>query len=213
MTPNANTFAGKYVFVSGFAGGREVFLGRAIDEPFSDMIQLEGKPIALTQQGFMVIRPFTTIMSFPMKDPNFQVQFLTNQGAIDEVTNIFKSSISTLNRMSFPLTHRWIESAVLSDNYNGGQFASYLQGSSGMMNGNGLTLNNPFNAFYKGFANSAEQFRRALFTSPQVNTTKEMDKITELDGDLTIEIGKVTNEIAVKFNHMISREAELTHYF
>jgi hypothetical protein len=213
MTPNANTYAGKFVFVSGFASGREVFLGRAIDEPFSDQIQLEGKPIALTQQGFMVIRPFTTIMTFPLKDPNYQVQFLTNQGAIEEVTNIYKSSISTLSRMNFPLTYRWIESAVLSENYAGANPALAAQASYGQVNGNGFAVNNPFNAFYNGFANSAEQFRRALFTSPQVNTTKEMDKITELDGDLTIEIGKVTNEIAVKFNHLVSREAELTNYF
>lgn len=217
MTPNANKFAGKYVFVSGFAGGREVFLGRAIDEPFSDQIQLEGKPIAFTQQGFMVIRPFATTMSFPMKDPNFQIQFVTNQDAIGEITNIFKSSVNTLNRTSFPMTYRWIQSAIRTESYN--TFGNFNQTNGFFANFNnnansyGFSFNNPFNAFFKGFANSAEQFRRALFTSPQVNTTKEMDKITELEGDLTIEIGKVTNEVAVKFNHMINRENELTSYF
>lgn len=215
MTPNANTFAGKFVFVSGFAGGREIFLGRAIDEPFSDQIQLEGKPIAFTPQGFMVIRPFATTMTFPIKDPNFQIQFITNQDAIDEITNIFKSSINTINRSSFPMTFRWIESAIRNDNNaNFNNFANQgFFANNNFANNFGFGANNPFQSFFKGFANSAEQFRRALFTSPQVNTTKEMDKITELEGDLTIEIGKITNEIAVKFNHMINRESELTNYF
>lgn len=217
MTTHPNTYAGKFVFVSGFAGGREIFLGRAIDEPFSDQIQLEGKPIAFTPQGFMVIRPFTTTMSFPIKDPNFQIQFITNSEAIDEITNIFKSSITTISRTNFPLTYRWIESAIRTETFNGfngfNNNQQFFNGINGLPNTFGFSFNNPFNAFFKGFTTSAEQFRRALFTSPQVNTTKEMDKITELEGDLTIEIGKITNEIAVKFNHMINRENELTNYF
>ena len=40
-----------------------------------------------------------------------------------------------------------------------------------------------------------------------------MDKITELEGDLTIEIGKITNEIAVKTNQLIHRDPELANYF
>ncbi len=35
------TFAGKYVLVSGILEGREVFLGKAVDEPFSDQLSVE----------------------------------------------------------------------------------------------------------------------------------------------------------------------------
>jgi hypothetical protein len=216
MTPNVRSFAGKFIFVSGLAGGREVFLGRAIDEPFSDQISIEGKPIAFTPQGYLVIRPFTTVVSFPIKDPNYQIQFITNQDAIEEINNIFRTSINTLSRTNFPLTYRWIESAIRRDgffnNYTNGTINTFTNRANGF-NTNGFGFNNPFNSFFNGFVISAEQFRRALFTSPQVNTTKEMDKITELEGDMTIEIGKITNEIAVKFNHLINRENELTHYF
>jgi hypothetical protein len=216
MTPNVRSFAGKFIFVSGLAGGREVFLGRAIDEPFSDQISIEGKPIAFTPQGFLVIRPFTTVVNFPIKDPNFQIQFITNQDAVEEINNIFRTSINTLSRTNFPLTYRWIETAIRRDgffntfpNWPANPFTSRTTG----FNTTGFGSNNPFNSFFNGFVISAEQFRRALFTSPQVNTTKEMDKITELEGDMTIEIGKITNEIAVKFNHLINRESELTNYF
>lgn len=209
-------YTGKYVFVTGIAGGREVFLGRAIDEPFNGEITFEGKPIGITPQGFLVARPFKTTTSFPIGDPGFQMQFVTNQAAIDELDHVWKSSIAQLSRASFPLTYRWIESAVRRDGFafNGnGPFANFANRNSWFFNGTGNGFNNPFASFHAGFTSSAEQFRRALFASPQVGSTKEMDKITELEGDLTIDIGKITNEIAVKFNQTIHRENELATYF
>jgi hypothetical protein len=217
MATNNNNYTGKYVFVTGFAGGREVFLGRAIDEPFNGEVTLEGKPIGFTQQGFMVVRPFKTTMNFPIADPSFQIQFVTHQAAIDEINNIWKSSISQLSRSGFPLTYRWIEAAIRRDGFTtanaNGFLGNFFNRNSWFFSGTGNGFSNPFNSFYTGFTSSAEQFRRALFTSPQVNSTKEMDKITELEGDLTIDIGKITNEIAVKFNQMINRENELGGYF
>jgi hypothetical protein len=216
MTPNntTNTYTGKFIFVTGLSGGREVFLGRSIDEPFNDYLTVEGKPITWGTQGQLIIRPFVTRTNFAVNNPNFQIQVITSQEVVTELTNVFKSSINNITRWTYPLTYRWIESAMqgcgYGTNYNtfNGWTSRNLYNTT-----NWQTQNTPFTTFFTGFQNSVEQFRRALFTSPQVNTTTEMDKITELEGNLAIGFGKVTNNIAIKFNNLVSRETELTHYF
>lgn len=216
---NLTTHTGKFVFVSGINGGREVFFGRPIDEPYGDAITVEGKSVSFTPQGIMVVRPFVTLCNFPTNTANVQIQQITNPEAINEVTNLFNMSVTTITRANYPLAFRWIETAL----YN---FANNLNLTPGwnpnvlmpnalmsLSRSNLGAMSNPFSAFYEGFTNSAEQFRRALFQSPQVTSTRELDKLTELEGDLTIEVGKMTNQVAVKFNQLISRNNELTHYF
>jgi hypothetical protein len=70
----------------------------------------------------------------------------------------------------------------------------------------------PFHGLYQGFLNTAEQFRRALFHSRQVSTTRELDRLAELEGSIAIEIGKVANQIAVKFHQLATKENELFEY-
>jgi hypothetical protein len=70
----------------------------------------------------------------------------------------------------------------------------------------------PFHGLYQGFLNTAEQFRRALFHSRQVSSTRELDRLAELEGNLAIEIGKVANQIAVKFHQLATKENELFEY-
>ena len=205
--------AGKFVFVTGTGGGREVFFGKTIDEPFSDQVSVEGKSIGWTPQGFLAVRPFTTVVNFPLKTPGFQIQTVTDQAVIEELTTIYRTAVNQITRTNFPLTFRWIESALSHEPFYGNSFNGTNSWRAATARTNGFNSFNPFYSFYMGFANSTEQFRRALFTSPQVTTTKEMDKITELEGDLTIEIGKITNEIAVKCNQLINRDHELGHYF
>lgn len=72
---------------------------------------------------------------------------------------------------------------------------------------------NPSASIYEGFASGAACFRRALFQSPQVHSTRELDKLTELEGNLLIEIGKITNQIAIKLHQVLGRERELSSYF
>jgi hypothetical protein len=212
---NIGSHTGKYVFVSGINGGREVFFGRPIDEPYGDHITVEGKSISFTPQGFMVVRPFVTLCNFPTKNPNCQVQQITNQEAINEANNLFNLSVTTITRANYPLTYRWVETAIF--NFANNTNFNYVGGTNynrSFFNRNySAYSNNPFTSFYEGFTNSAEQFRRALFQSPQVTSTRELDKLTELEGDLTIEVGKITNQVAVKFNQLISRNTELTNYF
>ena len=213
MTPNnTNTYTGKFIFISGIAGGREVFLGRAIDEPFNDQITLEGKPITWGTQGQLIIRPFTTRTNFAINDPNFQIQIITSQEVTTEINNIFNSSLNNITRWSYPLTYRWIESAMINTTW-GTWLNNNIHNGHTPHHTTNWHFNTPFNQYFTGFQNSIEQFRRALFTSPQITTTTEMDKITELEGTLAIGFGKVTNEIATKFNGLVNRETELTSYF
>jgi len=214
-TAATKTMTGKYLFVTGIGNGREIFFGRAIDEPFGDQISIEGKPISFTPQGFLVVRPFTTMVHFPLKNPAFQIQWVDQQPVIEELNTIYKTSITQLSRASFPLTFRWIEAAFPERTFFPTAFpttASPWTRAPGAPWPNPATQN-PFLSFFNGFTTCAEQFRRALFTSPQVTTAKELDKVTELEGDLTIEVGKITNEIAVKFNQLVNRDHELVTYF
>jgi hypothetical protein len=208
------TQVGKFVFVSGINGGREVFLGRPIDEPYADTLTIEGKSISFTPQGQMVVKPFATLCTFPTKNSNCQIQQIQNPEALHEANNLFNTSATTLTRASYPLTFRWIESSMnwLTNGvyFNGGLNTN---GAARALTTGYNAFVNPFSSFFEGFKSSAEQFRRALFQSPQVSSSREMDKLTELEGDLVIEIGKITNQVAVKFNQFVGRNTELGHYF
>jgi hypothetical protein len=209
------TQIGKFVFVSGINSGREVFFGRPIDEPYADTLTIEGKSITITPQGLMVVKPFVTLCTFPTKNANVQIQQIQNPEALHEANSLYNTSVATITRANYPLTFRWIESAV-------GWFTNSTAAAWPTWGVNPFTrtannaynaFTNPFSSFFEGFKSSAEQFRRALFQSPQVSTTREMDKLTEREGDLVIEIGKITNQVAVKFNQLVGRNTELTHYF
>jgi hypothetical protein len=208
------TQIGKFVFVSGLNGGREVFFGRPIDDAYADTLTIEGKSITFTPQGFMVVKPFVTLCTFPTKSSNVQIQQIQNPEALHEANNLYNTSVTTVTRANYPLTYRWIESAV---NFGNNPYFAYGNGFNGTFgrtnNWSYNAFNNPFSSFFEGFKTSAEQFRRALFQSPQVSSTRELDKLTELEGDLLIEIGKITNQVAVKFNQFVGRNTELAHYF
>lgn len=214
--PNTGQFTGKFVFVSGVNSGREVFVGRPIDEPFGDSITVEGKSISMNPQGFMIVRPFTTLCTFPTRNPIYPIQQISNPEALQEVTSLFNMPVTALTRASYPLVYRWIESAIL-DATVGAYGFPVAGGASMYRNGFARTgynaWTNPFAAFLDGFQTSAEHFRRAMFLSPQISTTRELDKLTELEGDLVIEVGKITNQAATKLNQLVARNAELTRYF
>ena len=211
------TQTSKPVLVSGIHGGREVFLGRPIDESYGDTLTIEGKSVCLTPQGTMVVRPFVTLCTFPTNNPNCSIQQITHPEASHEATGICNLSLTTISRTSYPLMYRWIEAAVCGTTTPGtwptNGHSPYGMTRAGTTRTGYNAWNNPFSSFYEGFATSAEQFRRALFQSPQVTSTRELDKLTEIEGNLTIEVGKITNQIAIKFNQMVSRASDLSRYF
>jgi hypothetical protein len=216
-TPFPKTAASKVFLVSGISAGREVFLGKAIDEPREEILTLEGKIISFAPQGFLVARPFHTTATFHVKDAQYCIQHVSHPKANEEAIQILNLSIANLSRFAFPLLYRWVESSCTS--------ALAFQ-PIGITNGLPITTPvgipqaersaigyvHPFHGLYQGFLNTAEQFRRALFHSRQVSTTRELDRLAELEGSIAIEIGKVANQIAVKFHQLATKENELFEY-
>ena len=201
------TFAGKYVLVSGILEGREVFLGKAIDEPFSDQLTVEGKGLALSSQGYLTAKPFVTMCNFPIRDVDCQIQQITTPEVQAECDKILTMSVVHLNRAAFPMIFRWVESSIRREAFPARTLYGFYNGR------NEATAANPFSAFQDGFFTTAEQFHRILFQSPQVSSTRELDRLSELKGDFIIEVSKVTNQIAVKFNQAIASETELVRHF
>ncbi len=199
--------AGRHVLVSGIASGREVFLGKAIDEPYQDQQTVEGKAIGLTPQGFLTAKPFTTLVRFPIRDSNCQIQQIPHPEAKSEADKLLSMSITHLQPSTFPLLYRWVESSIKRE-----VFPSWPTNGHFFSPRRGFRPSNPFLAYIEGFMATAEQFHRVLFQSPQVTSTQELDQLSELTGNLTIELGKATNEVGTKFHQVVANETELTHY-
>jgi hypothetical protein len=217
-TPFPKTAASKVFLVSGLSGGREVFLGKAIDEPYEERITLEGKIISFAPQGLLVARPFHTTAAFHLKDTQQCIQHISHPKANEEAIQILNVNVANLSRFTFPLVYRWIESACISAFaiqpaiHGGIQAMTPIGIHPAERFGSGFGYVHPFHALYQGFLNTTEQFRRALFHSRQVSSTRELDRLAELEGNLAIEIGKVANQIAVKFHQLATKEHELFEY-
>src|SRR5262245_5492905 len=211
------TATSKVFLVSGISAGHEVFLCKAIDEPREETLTLEGKIISFAPQGFLVARPFHTTATFHLKDAQYCIQHVSHPKANEEAIQILNLSIANVSRFAFPLVYRWIESActsVLAFQPVGHTNGIPVTVPVGIPPAEriGLGYVHPFHGLYQGFLNTAEQFRRALFHSRQVSSTRELDRLAELEGSLAIEIGKVANQIAVKFHQLATRENELFEY-
>jgi hypothetical protein len=222
MSTVPKSTAGKLFIVSGLSGGREVFLGKAIDEPYEGHITLEGKVLSFAS-GFVIARPFLTTVNFFIDDPHKTVLHIAHPKAHEEAIQLLNLSVTHVNKSTFPLLYRWIESAAATAT-NGhapffpSQFYPFVAGQhfpqfipqAPFASTQGFQ--NPFIGFYHGFLSTAEQFRRAIFHSRTATTTRELDKLAELEGNLAIEIGKLTNQIAIKFHQFASRDPELQNY-
>jgi hypothetical protein len=217
-TPFPKTSTSKVFLVSGLSAGREVFLGKAIDEPYEERLTLEGKVISFAPQGFLIARPFHTTATFHLKDVQVCIQHISHPKANEEAIQILNLSVANLSRFAFPLVYRWIESACTANvalqpqPYTNGFAAPTIGVHPTERFGAGFGYVHPFHGLHQGFLNTAEQFRRALFHSRQVSTTRELDRLAELEGSLAIEIGKVANQIAVKFHQLATKENELFQY-
>ena len=198
-----NSYVGNMYLISGLADGREVFLGKAVDEPLQELLTLEGKSISLSPHGALVVRPFATLMNFPLNDPRHPYQQITDTVALAEATNVLNAAAIQIHASAYPLLSRWIASAITVE-------AHLWNGTNGLPQA--APVMNPLFSLNEGFRSSAEQFRRALFLSPQITSAHEMDKLTELEGDLTIEIGKLSNQVAIKLNQILGREQQLAQY-
>jgi len=197
--------AGKLFFVSGLTGGREVFLGKAVDEPFQEHLTLEGKVLSTTPDGRMVVRPFQTTVNFALHEAGYSVQHISNAAAHEEALKLLELAATHVSRTAYPYVFRWVETAV--------QPSAHELANEPALRTSAPQGADPFQGLYQSFRSTAEEFRRVLFQSHQIETTREVDRVTELEGDLLIEIGKITNQAAIKFNQILARERGLSAYF
>jgi hypothetical protein len=202
----AQPFAEKHVLVAGLAGGREVFLGKAVDEALSDALTLEGKSLFLTPRGLLGAKPFTTRIRLPLRDPNHPIQRVVDAEAGAECDEILSTSRVCFDRAAFPLLHRWVESSVAYGPRHPAAEAPLAE------HGNLASIHGCL-ALHDGFVSTAEQFHRLMFQLPQVGSPRELDRLSELKGNLTIEMDKITNQIAIKLNNLVVNEPRLSSYF
>jgi hypothetical protein len=200
--------AGKLFFVTGLNGGREVFLGKALSDVEGERLTLEGKILSMTPSGRMVVRPFPTTMSLTTRDSGTELHHVSNPRACEEATSLLELSATHVNRGAAPFVFAWVVAALQCVDEHAPPSASKARpAASSSSSGSG-----PFLAFYETFQDAAEEFRRVLFQTRRVDSTRELDLAVELEGDLLIEVGKLTSRCAVKLNGLLQRERELAAY-
>ena len=175
--------------------GKEFFLGRATGESDAKHLALEGKALLPDGSGEMTVQPFATRAEYRLDDSNYRIQRVDHPDAVDEVTKVLTLSIAAITRDGFPLLSRWFASDAIDTKRE-----LVTQSSA------------PFQHLLWEFRTSTKRFRRAMILSPQVTSAHELDRLVELEGDLVIEIGKVTNKIATALNRMLENQNGLAHY-
>jgi len=175
--------------------GREYFLGRATGESDANRLSLEGKALLPDGTGEMTIQPFATRADYRLDDSNYRIQRVDHPDAVDEVTRVLTLAIAGITRESFPLLSRW------------------FAGSSNELSSQAPpSPTAPFQHILTEFRECTFRLRRALILSPQVTATLELDRLVELEGDLTIEVGKITAKIVTELNLMLESENGLSHF-
>ncbi|MFT5285316.1 MAG: hypothetical protein ACI8TQ_001478 [Planctomycetota bacterium] len=175
--------------------GKEFFLGRATGESDAQHLSLEGKALLPDDAGEMTVQPFATRAEYRMDDSNYRIQRVDHPDAVDEVTRVLTLAIAGITRDSFPLLARW--------------FSNEAHKPSQEVTSASTT---PFQHLHTEFRESTARFRKAMILSPQVTSAHELDRLAELEGDMVIEIGKVTNRIATSLNRMLENENRLAHF-
>lgn len=185
--------------VSGFTRERGFFLGHSSPDPeqaeLAHVTELEGKWIETGFSGAPRIQPLLTRVRLASGDPSLLVQAIDHPSALAEAERLLGTSVQTLNPVLFPILYRFVQVTKAP-----------APASTAMEQGRQA---NSLSEFQATFQRTAEQFRHALIQELQVQTTRELDKLTELEGDLVIELGKVSNEIAAGFNQLSQREDAL----
>ncbi len=184
----------RWVYVTGLADGREVFVGRTGDDlATSSRITVEGKAIAWGPERALLAQPFATSRTFSTTDGAHAVHVVTDDDAVRELDGICRTPTHVLGRTTHPRTWRWIESAT--GNAGGAHAESSLT-----------------HGIWNGFTATAARFRAALFASPGITTTRELDSLTEIEGQAAIELGRAANHAAVRFQALTARFGDLTAF-
>ena len=200
MTLFPEITTGKLFLVPGLHGGREVFLGRALGEPRDGVLGLEGRVLSMTPGGQMIVRPFSTTLNASLWENSTPVQYLSDARAAEEAAGLLELSATHVSRSSYPSIVRWVESAVHSIESEPHRALGELRAIE------------PSTGLQLEFLATAEELRRVLLRARRVESTRELDHVVELEGNLSIEVGKITNRTAVRLHEILGRERELAHH-
>ena len=193
--PFPSSFHDQLFLVSGLSEGAGVFVGRARAEPCDEQLTLEGKLVHVSAEGHVLVQPFASLVRFFLLDATYTVHHVGEAHVSGEISNLLEGRESVVSPGSQPFLHRWFlatcrRPAALSEVAERG-------------------FQHPAYFFFEQFVVGAERFRRALYRSSQVSSVRELDKVSELEGNLLVEVGKVASRVAVKLNQLVGKEPEL----
>ena len=186
----------------------EVFLGRRSPAPaeacVGGALELQGKVLSLRPGGGLAVRPFHTRVVLAPEEEGVVVLALGSQRARQEAERVLRGGETVLSRDAVPHLARWVAAALESAEAEraragggeAGELAARADGAA-------------FPTLLASFVTTAQEFRRALFQARQVESQRELDQVVELEGNLWIELGRVTNRAAVRLNGLLQRERDL----
>ena len=190
------------------SGGREVFLGTAVGAADEGRLTLEGKLLSITPDGRLVVRPFPTTITVSQAEEGASVHRVTTPAVLEEASRLLELTATHLHQGASPRVYAWVEAALEPSRTNGARDTEPpLSGGRSATQPVGGT--EPLSTFFQAFFATSEEFRRVLYRTRQVESTRELDQVSDLEGDLLIEIGKSTNLAAVKLNRILQRERSL----
>jgi len=193
--PFPSGFHDQLFLVSGLSDGACVFAGRARAEPCDETLTLEGKLVHLSPEGHVLVQPFASQVRFFLLDTALTVHHVEEAHVSAELSALLGARETVVSPGSYPFLHRWFRATCRC------REASFGSAERGFQH--------PSYSFFEEFVVGAERFRRALYRTSQVSSARELDKVSELEGNLLVEVGKIASRVAVKLNQLVEKEPEL----
>ena len=193
------TLTGKHFLVSGLSEGSAVFCGCATSEPIDEQLTLEGKLVHISPEGRVLAQPFRSQVRFFLLDATFTIHHVDDPHIHNELVGFLDSNQILVSSAAFPFLYGW--------------YLATCRHPEALYDIAQPRADHPAFSFFEQFVSTAEQFRRALYRAPQVSSVRELDKVSELEGNLLVEIGKIASQVAIKLNQLVSRESDLQKHF
>jgi hypothetical protein len=181
------------VLVTGLAGGREVFVGRSLGAGEGVTRTVEGKAVRRNADGSLGVQPFATTCGLAASG-GVRFHDVTDGEACREIEDLLASPVASIARTTHPFTAGWIERALCAD----GGAAPRAEGWGTVPDG-----------LHHDFAAGVRQLRTALCASPAVQTTRELDRLTEIECAVAGRVGRAVSQAVVQLHGLCARNGDL----
>lgn len=192
---NARTGTGELYIVTGTVAGEEAFLGRAVAAEGATL-ELEGRALRRGPCGGLVLAPFATARLVRVAEDGPALHRVVDEGAREEARELLAGRAEHVPRALAPRLTRWLEAAAPDAE---AAATAALEPA-------------PLQGSLDGFRRTAEELRGALLRAPGLDVAQELDRLSELEGDLVIELGRVSNRIALLAAEMLAAEPALARH-